>query len=258
MPGVGAGAVGAAAGAVAMSIAWLQCQAGASGDMLLGAIVDAGAPLARVQQALDAVPVERLVVSATEVDRAGLAATKIDVKVDRSTVVRTWANVRAALESAQLPAVVRARAVDVFARLARAEARVHRTAPEQARFHDAGALEALAYVVGTCAALDALGVTAVHSTAVALGQGMVRSEHGLLPVPGPIVVALFAEVGAPVYSGDLPYEICTPTGAALLASLVGQWGGLPPMRVTASGAGAGSRDLTEMPNVLRVMIGEPA
>jgi len=245
-------------GGAAMRIAWLQCQAGASGDMLLGALVDAGAPLERVQQALDALRVERLVVSATEVDRGGLAATKIDVKVDRSTVVRTWANVRAALGSAELPAVVRARSVDVFTRLARAEARVHRTAPEQARFHEVGALESLACVVGTCAALDALGVTAVHSTAVALGQGMVRGEHGLVAVPGPIVVALFSEVGAPVYSGDLPYEMCTPTGAALLASLVGQWGGLPPMRVTASGAGAGSRELAEIPNVLRVVIGEPA
>jgi pyridinium-3,5-bisthiocarboxylic acid mononucleotide nickel chelatase len=240
-----------------MRVGWLQCQAGASGEMLLGALVDAGAPLARVQQALDAVHVERIVVNATEVDRAGLAATKIDVKVTRSTVVRTWANVRAALEAADLPAVVRARSVDVFTRLARAEARVHRTAPEQARFHDIGALEALAHVVGVCTALDALDVTAVHSTAVALGSGMIRGEHGLLPVPAPMVVSLLAEVQAPVYSGHLPYELCTPTGAALLASLVGQWGGLPPMRVTATGTGAGSRDLAEQPNVLTVMIGDP-
>jgi len=241
-----------------VSVGWLQCQAGASGDMLLGALVDAGAPLAQVQRAVDAVRVERIVVSAAEVDRGGLAATKIDVKVTRSTVVRTWANVRAALAAAELPEVVRARSVDVFARLARAEARVHRTAPEQARFHDVGALEALAHVVGVCAALDSLGVTAVHATSVALGQGMVRGEHGLLQVPVPIVVALLSEAGAPVYSGDLPYELCTPTGAALLASLVGQWGGLPPMRVTASGAGAGSRDLAELPYILRVVIGEPA
>jgi uncharacterized protein (TIGR00299 family) protein len=240
-----------------MSIAWLQCQAGASGDMVLGALVDAGAPLSRVQAALDAVRVERIVISAAEVDRGGLAATKIDVKVTRSTVVRTWANVRAVLDAAELPAVVRARSVDVFARLARAEARVHRTAPEQAYFHDVGAMETLAYVVGACAALDAVGVTAVHATAVALGQGMVRSEHGLLPVPVPVVVELLSEARAPVYSGDLPYEMCTTTGAALLASLVSQWGGLPPMRVTASGTGAGSRDLAELPNVLRVVIGEP-
>jgi uncharacterized protein (TIGR00299 family) protein len=241
-----------------VSIGWLQCQTGVSGDMLLGALVDAGASLSQVQRAVDAVQVERIVVSATEVDRCGLAATKIDLKVTRSTVVRTWANVRAVLAAADLPEIVRARSVDVFARLARAEARVHRTAPEQARFHDVGALEALAYVVGVCAALDALGVTGMHATSVALGQGMVRSEHGLLPVPVPIVVALLSEVGAPVHSGDLPYEMCTPTGAALLASLVGQWGGLPAMRVTATGAGAGSRDLVELPNVLRVVIGEPA
>jgi pyridinium-3,5-bisthiocarboxylic acid mononucleotide nickel chelatase len=239
-----------------MSHAWLQCAAGASGDMFLGALVDAGAPIDAVRVAVKALEVEpiELVVEATM--RGGVAATRVRVVTPRSSVVRTWGNVRGLLEQAALSDGVRARALDVFARLARAEATAHRTSPEQVHFHEVGALDALADVVGTAAALEALGVTDATSTAVALGSGMSRSAHGLLPVPGPAVVALLSEVGAPVYSGDAPYEMCTPTGAALLASVVTAWGGLPPMRVASTGHGAGSRDVGELPNVLRVVIGE--
>jgi uncharacterized protein (TIGR00299 family) protein len=130
----------------------------------------------------------------------------------------------------------------------------HRTAPEQVHFHEVGALDAVADVVGVCAALHALGVTSAVSSAVALGSGMVRSSHGMLPVPGPAVLSLFSAAGAPVYSGDVSYELCTPTGAALLVATVGAWGGMPLGRVVATGVGAGSRDLDELPNVVRVVL----
>jgi pyridinium-3,5-bisthiocarboxylic acid mononucleotide nickel chelatase len=238
-------------------LAWFQCLAGASGDMWLGALLDAGAPLEAVQSAVDAVGVERIELSAEPVTRQGLAAVKVDVRVERTPVVRTWANIRTRIEDADLPDPVKVRALDVFARLARAEARAHRIEPEQVHFHEVGALDAIADVVGSAAALHALGVTSAVATAVAVGQGMTRSEHGLLPVPGPAVVELLSAAGAPMYSGDVPYELCTPTGAALLASTVSSWGGLPPMRVTATGLGAGRRELDELPNVLRVVLGEP-
>ena len=237
-----------------MTVAWFQCLAGASGDMLLGALLDAGAPLAEVQAAVDAVGTERVMIETEEVLRQGLAATKAHVRVPPSTVVRTWANIRLLLESADLAEPVRTRALDVFGRLAAAEAEVHRTTPEQVHFHEVGALDAVADVVGTCAALHALGVTSAVSTAVAVGSGMVRSSHGLLPVPGPAVLSLLAAVGAPIYSGDAPHEMCTPTGAALLASTVSSWGPMPLGVVVASGYGAGSRDLDEVPNVLRVVL----
>ena len=240
-----------------MTIAWFGCHAGASGDMLLGALVGAGAPLEAVQAAVDAVGVEPIRLTRTAVVRGALAATKVDVHVPRSDVVRTWGNVRDLLEKADLADPVRDRSLDVFARLARAEAEVHATSPEHVHFHEIGALDALADVVGTAAALHELGVESATASPVALGTGMVRTEHGLLPVPGPAVTALLRDVGAPVYSGDLPYEMCTPTGAALLAATVGDWGGLPPMRITAEGYGAGSRDLEEVPNALRVVLGEP-
>jgi hypothetical protein len=170
--------------------------------------------------------------------------------------VRTWANVKDLLERAPLDEPVRGLALDVFARLARAEAQVHRTEPEQVRFHEVGALDAIADVVGAAAALHALRLDRLVASPVALGFGMARGEHGLLPVPGPAVLALLGEAGAPVYSGDVAGELCTPTGAALLAATVREWGGLPPMRVTAVGVGAGARDLEEIPNVLRLVVGE--
>lgn len=238
-------------------IGWLDCAAGASGDMLLGALAGAGAPLEAMQSAVDALAVEPILLSAAAVTRQGIAATKVDVNAPRSTVTRTWANIRGQLESAELPDAVRRMALDAFARLARAEADAHRTSPEQVHFHEVGGLDAIADVVGVCAGLHALGIRRLGAGTVALGSGMARGEHGLVPVPGPAVLALLREAGAPVWSGPAPYEMCTPTGAALLAATVTDWGPMPPMTVTAVGNGAGSRDLDEVPNVLRLVVGEP-
>jgi len=241
-----------------MTLAWFQPLAGASGDMLLGALLDVGAPLTVVQAAVDAVGTESIQIEVEPVLRQGIGATKANVRVGASSVVRTWANIRGLLQAADLPDPVRERALVVFERLAVAEAAVHRTSPDQVHFHEVGALDAVADVVGVCAALHALDVREAVSAPVALGSGMVRSAHGLLPVPGPAVVSLLADAGAPVYSGDVPYELCTPTGAALLASAVTSWGQMPPGRVVGSGFGAGSRDLAELPNVLRVVLLDPA
>jgi len=240
-----------------MTLAWFQCAAGASGDMLLGALLDAGAPLDVVQAAVDAVGTERVVIEVAAVTRHGLAATQAVVRTHPSPVVRTWGNLRRLLQDADLADPVRARALDVFERLARAEAAAHRTSPEQVHFHEVGGLDAVADVVGVSAALHALGVSDGVGSPVAVGSGMVRSAHGLLPVPAPAVVALLTDAGAPVYSGDEPYEMCTPTGAALLAATVTRWGGLPPSRIVGSGTGAGSRELDRLPNVLRVILAEP-
>ncbi|MGI8694336.1 MAG: nickel pincer cofactor biosynthesis protein LarC [Geodermatophilaceae bacterium] len=237
-------------------IGWLDCSAGASGDMLLGALVDAGAPIAAMQEAVDALAVEPVLLSASHVTRQGIAATKVDVAAPRSTVTRTWANIRGQLEGADIPEPVRRTALDAFARLARAEATAHRTSPEQVHFHEVGGLDAIADVVGTAAGLHALGIRRLTAGTVALGSGMVRGEHGLVPVPGPAVLALLQEAAAPVWAGPAPYEMCTPTGAALLAATVTEWGALPPMTVRSVGTGAGSRELDEVPNVLRLVIGE--
>jgi uncharacterized protein (TIGR00299 family) protein len=223
--------------------------------MCLGALVDAGAPLEVMQAAVDTVGVEKVLFRLETVTRQGVAATKVDVDAEPSTVVRTWGNIRGLLEGADLDESVRCLALNVFERLARAEASVHRTVPDQVHFHEVGAVDAVADVVGAAAGLHALGIERMVASPVAVGYGMTRSEHGLLPVPSPAVLALFSEVGAPVYSGGVPVELCTPTGAAILAATVSEWGPLPPMRVNAVGTGAGSRDLDELPNVLRFVVG---
>lgn len=240
-----------------MTLAWFQPLAGASGDMLLGALLDAGAELAAVQAAVDAVGTEPILIETEDVLRAGVAATKAHVRIPASSVVRTWPNIRGLLEDADLEPAVRAGALEVFGLIAGAEAQAHRTTPDQVHFHEVGALDAVADVVGVCAALHELGVTDAVSSAVAVGSGMVRSAHGLMPVPGPAVVALLAAAGAPVYSGEVPFELCTPTGAALLAATVTSWGPMPLGRIVGTGYGAGSRDLDDLPNVLRVVLLDP-
>ena len=240
-----------------MTLAWFDASAGASGDMMLGALVDAGAPLDVVQAAVDALGVEPVRLARRSVTRAGLAATKVEVDVPASNVRRTWPDVRRLLEQAALDEAVRRRALAVFERLAEAEATAHRVQPDEVHFHEVGALDSLADVVGSCAALEALGISDAACSPVTLGTGSVRAAHGVLPVPVPAVLAVLGAVGARVQAGSVAGEACTPTGAALLAATVSAWGALPPMRVLASGVGAGGRDPGEQPNVLRVVLGEP-
>ena len=237
-------------------IGWLDCAAGISGDMLLGALVDAGAPIEVLQAAVDGVGVEPVRLRGEQVQRGGLGALRVHVEVADTAARRTWADVRALLEAADLAAPVRATALAVFARLAAAEGAVHRVPPEQVHFHEVGALDAVADVVGAAAGLHALGLTGLSASRVALGSGSTRGAHGPLPVPAPAVLALLA--GAPVHAGPVPHESTTPTGAALLAELVTSWGPLPAMTLRRVGTGAGGRDPVEAANVLRLVLGEPA
>ena len=237
-------------------IGWLDCSAGISGDMLLGALVDVGVELALLQAAVDAVGVEPVRLSEQLVTRGGIGARKVDVHVDESPRTRTWSDVRALLEQAALGDHVHALALDVFARLAAAEAQVHRTPVDDVHFHEVGALDAVADVVGCAAGLLELGLTSLTASPVVLGSGTTRGAHGPLPVPPPAVLALLA--GAPVLSGPVAQEMTTPTGAALLAATVTAYGPLPPMTLLRSGSGAGGRDPHEVANVLRLVLGEPA
>lgn len=161
------------------------------------------------------------------------------------------------IEAAGLDVAVRDRALDTFARLARAEAAAHGVAPEDVHFHEVGALDAIADIVGVAAASVSLELDRIVVSTIALGGGrQVRGQHGGIPVPGPAVLALVAEAEAPVVGGTAPYEMTTPTGAALLATLADEFGLMPPMRIQQTGVGAGGRDPVEVPNVLRVVIGE--
>ncbi|QNG39184.1 nickel pincer cofactor biosynthesis protein LarC [Geodermatophilaceae bacterium NBWT11] len=223
--------------------------------MLLGALVDAGVPLAVVQDAVAGLPVEPVLLRTEQVTRHGLGATRVHVDAPPSTHHRTWADVRELLGGATLDDAVRERALAVFARLAAAEGRVHRVPADEVHFHEVGALDALADVVGVVAGFAHLGLAELHATSVALGSGTARGEHGVVPVPGPAVLELLT--GLPVHAGPVPHECCTPTGAALVAELVDVWGPLPGMRPALVGSGAGGRDPVELPNAVRLVLGEP-
>ncbi|MQA77315.1 MAG: nickel pincer cofactor biosynthesis protein LarC [Streptosporangiales bacterium] len=226
--------------------------------MMLGALVDAGVPLEVLQDAVDAVGVEPVELTAERVSRHGLAATRVHVRAAESGVTRTWDDVRALLDAAALDAGVRDRAHDAFARLARAEAASHGIPVDRVHFHEVGALDSIADVVGASAGLHALALDRVVVSPVPLGSGVTRGMHGGIPLPAPAALAVLGEAGAPVFGGDVPLERTTPTGAALLAAAAHDWGPLPPMRVDRVGVGAGGRDPREVPNVLRLVVGTPA
>lgn len=233
---------------------WFHCFAGIAGDMALGACLDAGAPLEEVRQILRRLPVRGWALESEPVLRGGLAATRAVVVAEEDTVARTYAHIAALLEEARLPDRVRDRAGRVFRVLAETEGRLHRRPVAQVHFHEVGSLDAIVDVVGTCAALETLGVDEVTASPVAVGTGMVRSAHGLLPNPAPAVVDLLR--GAPLAGVDVNVELTTPTGAALLAGMCQWFGPLPPMRLASAGFGAGTRDLEAMPNLLQVAVGE--
>ena len=236
------------------TVAWFHCFAGIAGDMALGSLLDAGADIEEVRAILKRLPVTGWTLRADATMRGGIAATQAVVEVEPTTVTRTWANIDALLDEARLPDRVRRRAMDTFAVIATVEARLHRRPVEQVHFHELGGVDAIVDIVGVAAALEVLGVDRVTASPVATGTGMVRTSHGLLPNPAPAVVELLA--GAPTYGTDVPVELTTPTGAGLLAALAEDWGPLPSMTVISGGFGAGSRDLAELPNLTRVVIGE--
>jgi len=237
-------------------IGWVDASSGASGDMLLGALVGAGVPVEIIAAAVAAVAPEHVALRPEPVTRRGFAATRCHVEVADSTTHRTWADVAALLAAADLPEPVRARAHACFERLANAEAAVHGTAREEVHFHEVGALDAIADVVGVCAGVQQLGLERLVVSPVAVGSGTVRGAHGEMPVPPPAVAELLR--GAPSYSGPGRTELCTPTGAALLTTLATEFGPQPPMTVEHVGVGAGARDPETHANVLRLLVGAAA
>ncbi|MFM6849406.1 MAG: nickel pincer cofactor biosynthesis protein LarC [Terrabacter sp.] len=236
--------------------AWLDLSAGVAGDMLLAALVDAGAPLSQVQSAVDAVIPGTVRLVAHEVARAGMRALKVDVELLAADQHhRSWSVIRDRLVSAALDEPTRRRALAAFGSLAEAEARVHGVGVEEVHFHEVGAWDSIADVVGVCAALTALGVAGVTASRIALGSGTVSAAHGRIPVPVPAVLELVR--GWQVTAGG-DGELATPTGVALATALATRQGDLPSLNVTGSGVGAGTKDVAGRPNVVRVVIGDVA
>lgn len=233
---------------------WLDCSSGASGDMVLGALLGAGVPLAVLREAVETVVPEPVTLDQEATSRNGFAAVRCRVRVADSTTHRTWADVHELLDTSTLHEPVRALAIAVFTRLAEAEAEVHGVPPEEVHFHEVGALDAIADVVGAAAGFVHLGLDRVVCSPVALGAGTVAAAHGRIPVPVPAVVELLR--GHPSYGGPLDRELTTPTGAAILTTLADDWGAQPAMAVRDVGVGAGKADPGGHANVLRLLVGD--
>src|SRR5919204_6792635 len=239
-------------------IAYFDCVSGAAGDMIMGALVDAGAPFEALREGLHGLDVGGWELVRQEVRRGAFRATKIDVEIDAAAHQhhRTLGDILAILERSRLPAAVAERARRIFERLAAAEARVHGTTPEHVHFHDVGAVDAIVDVTGSVVGLALLGIEAVHVSALPIGGGFINGPHGRMPAPGPGAAELLR--GFPMVDNGVRAELVTPTGAAVLTTLAVGRGRMPAMTVTAIGYGAGTRDFAETPNIIRCFVGETA
>jgi uncharacterized protein (TIGR00299 family) protein len=232
---------------------YFDCFSGISGDMALGALLDAGLPIDALRAELGKLDLAGWSLDAKRGMRRFLAGTRAHVRAPEQDTHRHLSDVRAIVVGSALHPDVKHRSLRVFSLLADAEGQVHGIPAEQVHFHEVGALDAIVDVVGVVAGLALLGVAEVYASPLPLGSGWVRAAHGLLPIPAPAVLALLAAAGAPTLPDTTPSELVTPTGAALLAALA-TWS-RPPMRIERVGYGLGARDL-ERPNALRVWLGE--
>ncbi len=242
-------------------IGYLDCFSGISGDMLLGALVDAGLSPDDLRSELAKLPLAGYRIDVAKAQRAGLAATRVTVELAKAvqaseTPHRRLPDIVALIEKSALPAEDRVRGVAVFRRLAKAEAEVHGIEPKAVAFHEVGAVDAIVDVLGAVVGLRLLDIETLYCSPLPAGGGWASSEHGRLPVPAPATLALLAQAGAPLTAGPDPgVELVTPTGAAIVATLARFE--RPAMTVRAVGYGAGAREMEELPKVILLWIGEP-
>ena len=235
-----------------MTVLYFDCFSGASGDMILGALIDAGAPESDVIRAVESLAIDGWTLSVNKVRRAGLRASHADVTIEMPGQPRSYSDIVSIIEQAQMPDAVKRRSLDTFRAMAEAEAAVHGVPVDRVHLHEVGMTDALVDVVGSSAAIEHFRPSLVACSPIATGTGSVRTDDGELPLPSPAVAELLR--GAPLY-GVGESELVTPTGAAILRSACDEFGVLPPMSVEHIGYGAGARD-SERPNVLRVLVGE--
>ncbi|MFY9913530.1 MAG: nickel pincer cofactor biosynthesis protein LarC [Nocardioidaceae bacterium] len=236
-------------------IGWIDASSGASGDMLLGALLDAGAEEDFIRGSINAVAPEQTTLSLVRAQRGSLWGNHAFVEVADSNTRRGLGDVVALITAAKLQPEVKRNAIEVFSKLGAAEAAVHGVSINEVHFHEVGALDAIADIVGVCAGFVSLGLSELICSPVAVGSGTVSTNHGEMSIPPPAVVAMLR--GAPTYAGQIKTEMCTPTGAALLSHWVTSWGAQPMMTVDQIGTGCGTKDFDNHANVIRIFLGVP-
>lgn len=237
-----------------MKIAYLDCASGISGDMTLGALIDAGVDAERIRAGINSLGLPDCKLVVKEVRKHGFRATQVIVEHPLEHAHRHLSQIVKMIDRGQLSPPQRELAKRIFTRLAEAEAKVHGTSVEKVHFHEVGAVDSIADIVGSAIAWDILGVDRVVSSAVPTGNGTINIAHGRAALPAPATAELLK--GVPLAATDIDAELTTPTGAAILSTLVASYGPLPAMTIERIGYGAGQRDLPNQPNVLRLIVGQ--
>lgn len=236
-------------------IAYFDCFSGISGDMTLGAFLDLGVPLKYLKTQFETLPVSGFDLSVGTVTRNGICAKSVDVTVIDEDTSRNYNKITAIIEKSPINSKVKETSLKIFEKIARAESQIHRCPKEQVHFHEVGGIDALIDIVGTALCVDYLGIKKVLASPIPLGSGFVTCQHGTLPVPAPATLEILK--GVPVRGTKVPHELVTPTGAAIIVTLAHSFEEMPDMIIEKTGYGAGKRDLETIPNLLRIVIGNP-
>ena len=236
-----------------MKTAYFDCIAGASGDMLLGALIDAGLPAAELEAGLAKLQIDDFHLHFSKVSKNGFGATKVDVHAHDHAPERHLREIRDIVEKSHVSDKVKQRAMRVFTRICEVEGGIHGMSVDEVHLHEVGGVDAIVDVVGVLMGVEMMGIERVVVSPLPMGRGFIKGAHGQIPLPAPATVGLLA--GVPVYGSPIDKELVTPTGAALLAELADAWGPLPAMTLRTVGYGAGSRDLV-IPNVVRILLGD--
>jgi uncharacterized protein (TIGR00299 family) protein len=237
-----------------MKIAFLDCFSGISGDLFLGALLDAGLSFDELDQCLKSLPFKNCRLEMRREARNHIFGTRfIVIPEEKEHVHRNLGAIRKIIDQGELSKPVKEKSIEIFENIARVEGKIHDQAPEEIHFHEVGAVDSIVDIVGTVYGIESMKIEKLYASSLPLGSGFTKTAHGKIPLPAPATLALLK--GIPVYDSGIPHEMVTPTGAALVKSLVTSFGAMPPMVIRHVGYGAGSRDLEERPNLLRILIG---
>jgi hypothetical protein len=236
-----------------LMLAYIDCISGISGDMMLGAFVDLGVPISWIEERLRKLPFSGYSLSRTYVYRSGIRACKVHVSLSDFQVSRTYTEMRSLIQKCDLSSSSKTMSMNILERLAQAESKIHGCAKEEVHFHEIGGVDTLVDIIGTSLCADFLGIQEVISSPIPLGNGTVSSGHGMLPVPAPATLEILT--GIPIKATHLPFELATPTGAAIITVFAKRFEGIPDMVVEKVGYGAGAREIESLPNILRILLG---
>ncbi len=238
-----------------MKIAYFDCFSGISGDMILGALADLGNDFSFIKKELKKLDLKGYSLSHKKVKRGVIETTKVDVKVtEKSSSKRNLKSIISIIKNSGLAEKIKNDSIKIFRRLAEAEATVHGTTINKVHFHEVGAIDSIVDIVGSVIGIHHLNISKIVSSSINVGSGFVKCDHGTLPVPAPAVVEILR--GVPCFSSGIRQELTTPTGAAVIVTLANEFGSLPELKTDRVGYGAGGKNLKEMPNALRIILGE--